>query len=352
MAAYPINLAANEHLIVDDIFRFLDLPGEVRNKVYEYLFEYGRAINVTMPKRYKYGRVPNHFKYYFPGISGTPLLRGRKEVNTECMSFMWGSNKFSSDNALTVNALPQAMGEGIKHIRQLSLLTHFRWIVYHNECWPRAQKFLVENLPALQEFELRTRFPENQPPLIEASGNSRVRQELRDLARFQAFFTVRKPDLDLLVLTERRVIGGRVHLSVKVMNKRWKLEASDTLLDSRAIRRHTWDELHNLSMRRFEIEKTNATSETAEFDVLPADAANIDNWGYKTKGELMSMCVKKWPMVDTLIRRARDNMKEAKRLDDERAEGERKAEMDLLAIAQAPRKNNKKGRRGWAKVQL
>lgn len=114
------------------------------------------------------------------------------------------------------------------------------------------------------------------------------------------------------------------------MDQSRKLEPGDLLLDSRTIRRHTWEELHKTSMRRFEIEKI----------------------GYKTKGELLSEGIQKWPTVDTMIRRARENMKEAKRFDEERAERKGKAEMDLLATALAPRKNNQKGRLGWAKVQL
>jgi hypothetical protein len=57
---------------------FMDLPGEVRNKIYTYLFDYGHAIDVTMSKRNKQGNVPSHFKSHFSGISGTSFLRVRK----------------------------------------------------------------------------------------------------------------------------------------------------------------------------------------------------------------------------------------------------------------------------------
>lgn len=353
MAANSINPDPNALLKIDEnALSFMDLPGEVRNKIYRHLFEYARAIDVTMPKRNKCRQVPSHFKHYIPGIMGTPLSCVRKEVHEECKSFMRGSNQFNSDNALTINALPMAMGEGMKQIRHLSLLVHFKWIVTPNNYWPRAQRFLAENLPALQEFELRTHFPEDQRPLIETSGKNHTRQELCALVRFQAFFVNRKPELDLLVLSESRVAVSRVHVSVKAVNEGRKLEAGDTLLDSRAIRRLTWDELHDCDVRSFGLKQTKETPETAKFNVLPVDAAKIENLGYKTWAELKSMGMNKWPMVDTLIRRARDHMKEAKRLDEEEAKRERNAETNLLAIAQAPRKNNKKGRRGWVQLQM
>jgi hypothetical protein len=204
----------------------------------------------------------------------------------------------------------------MRHIQHLFLLIDFKWIVAPDEHWPSAQKFLGKNLPALQDFELRTRFPTGRLALVETHGEIRDRQELRALAQFQAFFVARKLELDMLVLTKRRIFDSRVHISVKAMNSGCKLDAGDVLLDGPVIRRLRWDELHDHDVRLIEMVETPRTAapiERAEFDVLPADAANIEKLGYKTWAELQSMGefkstgIKEWPTVDFLIWHTREN---------------------------------------------
>jgi hypothetical protein len=112
-----------------------------------------------MPK-HKNGVMPRRFKNYWPGLKGTPVLMTCKQISKECQEYIWGNNKFKCDDALTLRRLPPAMGEHLQFAQRISIKMHLKWIVNPAGEWPRAMKFIAEEIPADATIKFWTRFPE------------------------------------------------------------------------------------------------------------------------------------------------------------------------------------------------
>lgn len=325
--------AAKAHL---KHFVFLELPPELRNQIYGYLLKHGQPINVTMPKA-KNGQRPSRFKYYWPGLKGSPLLMSCKQVHEECQQYMWGHNKLKSDDASTFQFLPQALGEGFQYCQHFSLKIHFKWVVFHEAEWPRAMKLIAEQMLALRTFKLWTRFPVNQPALREAFGDNRTYQEVRALERFGAFLKVRMPEMNFLVMTLPWNHGGDTYISIKLLKdapKTSMMTERRALLNTRSIRRFGWDELLDIPPTRFKIDPRSETSETGKYAKFSLkDCARIDDMAYMTRQELRSKGHNVNPRPDTLINQAKANAARRTREAEDRKERERNAQATLEALA-------------------
>jgi hypothetical protein len=328
----PTAMGSKQSSIPSKEFYFMNLPGDLRYEIYSYFFPRG-TINITLPKR-KNGVVPHCFKHFFR-VEGLQLLILSKQIFAECSDFLWTRNKFTSKDALTFNALPGVMGGAVANIKHIELKNHFRMVVDSQQQWPKMMRLLSENFTSLSTFELYADFGAMQGPLEEKSGTDRVRQEVRASVRFGAFLVVRIPQLSFLVLELPYAMYGRAYARVKVTEHAPKVRDGEILLNSRAIRHAaTWNELHDVSIKHFEIDSNCPTSEMASFGLLPKDMKKIDTIGYQTRGELYRKNIHQTPSVDTMIIAARENMMAHERMAQEARARKKNTETTLGKIVE------------------
>jgi hypothetical protein len=156
------------------------------------------------------------------------------------------------------------------------------------------------------------------------------------LVRFGAFDIVRIPQMKFLGLGLSYTLNDRTYTRVKTLASSPKLKEGEILLNSRAIHHTaTWDELHDISVRYWEIDSKCETTEVGEYGILPDDAKKIDEVGYQTRKELYHKGIQgNVPSIDSMIRDARKNMAEQERMIQEARRRERNTQATIAKIAE------------------
>lgn len=96
-------------------YGFLDLPGEIRNKIYLFVLIYSRPFTV---------------KLQFGGSNTTALLRTNKQIYNEASSIFYGENTFCFPQSLFVGAPIFPQLENFYHLSEQRLQTMTSFIFH------------------------------------------------------------------------------------------------------------------------------------------------------------------------------------------------------------------------------
>lgn len=261
------------------------LTPEIISIVLSYLIEHGYDINITLQAR-KRGRMAS-FKSWFPGFENRPLFKANNELRDHCVRFLFSNNQFFSQDASSFQDLPRAMGEEwVSHIRHLKLKNHFLYVTQPTKEWDNQLEFIVTKLPELIDFVLTADFPSDRPALGETGGKDRSKQEIRGLIGIGAFMTLRHPILTTMIWPEGSGAdhNGRIFMSIELKANDLRTGPKDHIINSTAIRRCSWNELHDAPIETFFLPNNASTSEGPEpGTLLEADCKLIDKFGYVTR---------------------------------------------------------------------
>lgn len=112
-------------------FRFLDLPPELRVRVYSYLFEFEGPLTIFERSRSIYARVWTEHGSYEPGIT-TGLLVACRQIHREATPVLYGCNTFDVNHN---RRFLKTIKRYIPHIR--------RFIVGHSTKTARHADFVL-----------------------------------------------------------------------------------------------------------------------------------------------------------------------------------------------------------------
>jgi hypothetical protein len=100
-----------------------------------------------------------------------------------------------------------------------------------------------------------------------------------------AFLILRHSNLDLLIWPKRSGFKhtSRIWMSIELKSKDLRLWLNDQILNSKAIRRYSWDELHDTPVETIFPPNDAETSEGPESNLLlKEDCKRINEFGYMT----------------------------------------------------------------------
>ena len=169
-----------------DTASFLDLPGEIRNKIYGHLFaghilitcnHPGRAhrerqernAQVSRPKvRFHLGSEPEYtdgtwfgeYRYIRPAV-----LRTCRLLHDEAVTFLYANSTFRFDSMRTINKfLNIASAAGVRAIRKLELhhgtygepqlMEHRKWKQCHDKKWMKTCRRISEEMTGIEQLRI------------------------------------------------------------------------------------------------------------------------------------------------------------------------------------------------------
>ncbi|KAF1845591.1 uncharacterized protein K460DRAFT_405841 [Cucurbitaria berberidis CBS 394.84] len=127
-------------------FRFVELPGEIRNQIYLYAI-YPELSTVIVCNCEK----PEHFG---SRILRLPLFRISRQIRAESLSFLCATKTFKILGIVTANAFFQVIGTAIGKMKSMTLLQPLSEIT--PSCKERTDRFFssMTDAKALKEFRL------------------------------------------------------------------------------------------------------------------------------------------------------------------------------------------------------
>lgn len=103
------------HCLTSTPFRFLDLPGEIRNKIYFLVLTYSRPFTVTLQ---------------FGGSNTTALLRTNKQIYNEASLIFYQQNTFCFPQSLFVGSPIFPQLKDFYHLSEQRLQTMTNFIFH------------------------------------------------------------------------------------------------------------------------------------------------------------------------------------------------------------------------------
>lgn len=167
---------------------FLDLPGEIRNKIYDLVFEAHVLVTVKHPAKHRLNnsdsspqshrasriRLSNQRLYPHSTVSDArywtrpDLLRVSHQIHDEALTYLYANTTFRFASLLTVNKFVNvAPAEGLKAVRKLELqhstygepklLVDRKWKQLHDRKWMRTCRQLSEKMINVEHLKIDLR---------------------------------------------------------------------------------------------------------------------------------------------------------------------------------------------------
>ncbi|KAK3718679.1 hypothetical protein LTR37_004896 [Vermiconidia calcicola] len=130
-------------------FRFLDLPPEIRNLIYDELLPLGQTVPI-------YGYSRYHVKAEFSCDTFTRLVTTNKQIHNEAVAKLYGDLTYSFEYGYAFTEWLQVIGTMKRHLRHIRLAL---WML--RQCRAELMRSALEQLKQAKElrvFELRIEY--------------------------------------------------------------------------------------------------------------------------------------------------------------------------------------------------
>jgi hypothetical protein len=166
------------HLQQPRSFSFLDLPGEIRNKVYDLIFEGHVLISRSYPirERLEDPDVKTRLRLAWRPIYSWPagthfyirpdLLRVCRQVHNEAVTFLYANTTFRLESVLTLNKFLNVV-PAVGAIKKLELrhstygeprlMEDRKWKQRHDKKWMKTCRRIAEVMTAVEHLKLELR---------------------------------------------------------------------------------------------------------------------------------------------------------------------------------------------------
>jgi hypothetical protein len=130
---------------------FLDLPGELRNKIYAYAL-FPRVGTITAANANK----PHHLA---TSMLASPLFRASQQIRAEALSYLCATLSSQFFGISVANLFFACVGEAVREIKHVSLLQQLSEFPDSREGAERVERFFgfVGKIEGLKRFEIMSR---------------------------------------------------------------------------------------------------------------------------------------------------------------------------------------------------